>query len=637
MVSFILFCIGMESSAGSKPEEEYDYYKSRYSGEAIVFTERRQSVNYSIVNDEIVTKIYVYEEMLHLGENTARYAGDKVYSSEFIEISDLKAYTLVPGKKKYERIDVTEFKESFDKNSSVFYDDNKEITFTYPSVQKGVKTVIEYTKTVKDPRLMSMFFFNTYIPVDKATYMVEYDKGVTINPQFYNAEFLQIKTEENKPDPTKSGITFTASGIEKIKFDRDCPSYNYLGSSVYCPVSQYITANGENEYVISSTRHLHDWYRTFLHNIKGDDDGLQELVHSIVDPGDDTLEKVRKIFYWVQANIKYIAFEDGMRGFVPHSGKYVIDKRYGDCKDMASAIVTMLRETGIEAFYSWIGSRDLPYTYSEFPAPITDDHMIATFIHEGKTYFLDATGQYTPLGLPTSMIQGKECLISISDDDFTIKKVPVISRENNVMADSVFISLENGTVVGNGHISLTGYAKVFNSYKLIKATQKSIDDYVQRLLTKGSNKFQLREFEISNVSELEIPTSIDYEFSIPDYYREIGDKIYINPILDKTMTDGFLENRSVAIENDYKYINRNIVKLTIPEDYTLNSIPENTRNYDENFGFNITYAADGPEVIVTKEFYLDYLVMEPEEFTSWNNLISEYAVACRKAIILSKK
>ncbi len=548
----LYFCMALVSYGAPKPEDEFMTFRKKYPDEAAIYVVRKQEVNYRLVDDVVVTTIYVYEELLHLGDNTTRYAGDKVYTSSFVEVSDLKAYTLVPQKKKYNKVDVVDFKESYDANSDVFYNDTKEISFTYPSVQKGVKTVLQYTKTIKDSRMMGMYFFNTYLPVDKAVYKVVYDDKMVIEPRLNNVADLEIKEEISKFSETQSSLTYTSKNIDKIKFEKNCPSYSYLGASAYSPIAHITEANGNKRYLISSPEVLHSWYRTFIKDIQHHDPDVKNLVNTIIGQDDSDLDKVEKIYSWVQGNIKYIAFEDGMRGFVPHPGKYVIDKRYGDCKDMASALVSMLREAEIEAHFTWVGTRDLPFKYSDVPAPITDNHMIATVVLDGKTYFLDATGQYLPLGLPSSMIQGKECLISLNEDKFIVEKVPIIPKEINVMCDSVNITLDNGIIKGNAKIEFYGYAKFFNTFKLIKANQKSVDDYLKRLLTKGSNKFHLNNYNISNLSSLYEPISINYDFTLPDYYRKIGDNIYINLVLDRTMTDALLEDRHVALENDYK-------------------------------------------------------------------------------------
>ena len=71
--------------------------------------------------------------------------------------------------------------------------------------------------------------------------------------------------------------------------------------------------------------------------------------------------KARRIYKWVQQNIKYVAFEDGMEGFIPRDASLVCSRRYGDCKDMASILTKMLQYSGVEACFVWIGTRSLPY------------------------------------------------------------------------------------------------------------------------------------------------------------------------------------------------------------------------------------------------------------------------------------
>jgi hypothetical protein len=59
-------------------------------------------------------------------------------------------------------------------------------------------------------------------------------------------------------------------------------------------------------------------------------------------------------------------------------------------------------------------------------------------------------------------------------------------------------------------------------------------------------------------------------------------------------------------------------------------------NQIEMFGYSIRYIEEDSKIVVTKEFYEDYLVLEPEKFDEWNAIISEYANASRNAIILKK-
>ena len=268
---------------------------------------------------------------------------------------------------------------------------------------------------------------------------------------------------------------------------------------------------------------------------------MLSIINNIKGKCSSDIEVVKGVFYWVQENIQYVAFEQGMRGLIPHSGSYVCEKRYGDCKDMANLIVNMLRLAGIKGYHAWIGTRDLPYLYSRIPTPLVDNHMIAVYIGgDNRYYYLDATSDHTPFGLPSSMIQGKETLIGIDENKYEVKTIPEISKERNVMVDSVAIQLDGDQIVGKGMTSLGGYPKVFGSYALDRAGTDEIKRSVTRLIGKGSNKFYLDDYSLAGVSNRDVRTTIDYSFRIGDYFQKIGDELYVNLNLNKDHYNDFI-------------------------------------------------------------------------------------------------
>ncbi len=130
---------------------------------------------------------------------------------------------------------------------------------------------------------------------------------------------------------------------------------------------------------------LCEWYHSFVKDINQEKDtSLQSIVSSLTKGVKSSEERIRRIYYWVQNNINYVAFEDGMNGFVPREAKDICNRRYGDCKDMSSILVKMLRLAGIDAHYTWIGTRSLPYKYTDLPSPNIDNHMICVADADGK-------------------------------------------------------------------------------------------------------------------------------------------------------------------------------------------------------------------------------------------------------------
>ena len=148
----------------------------------------------------------------------------------------------------------------------------------------------------------------------------------------------------------------------------------------------------------------------------------------------------------MQSNIKYVAFEDGLGGFVPRGAASVCDKRYGDCKDMANLLYEMLNHVGIEAYRTWIGTRNRQYSYYDVPTPMVDNHMITTAIIEDETIFLDATDSYVPFGMPSAFTQTKEALLGIDDNNYKIIKVPVQIADKSITSINSMFTLEGNII-----------------------------------------------------------------------------------------------------------------------------------------------------------------------------------------------
>ena len=104
-----------------------------------------------------------------------------------------------------------------------------------------------------------------------------------------------------------------------------------------------------------------------------------------------------------------------MEGFVPRDAKVVCSRRFGDCKDMASILTEMMQAAKIPAWFTWIGSRDLPYSFSSLPLPLVSNHMICTIQLKDQYIFLDAHGShlYIRISNVLSSRTKKPCWLSV--------------------------------------------------------------------------------------------------------------------------------------------------------------------------------------------------------------------------------
>lgn len=634
--SIIAFLLLFSVQLHAQTPKIFEEYRMRFPNEIAAYLQFNREVHIKVVDDTLsVTEENSYD-LLHLKPNSKGLAKDKVYISEFRQLVGIDAKTLVPNKNKYKEIPVTQFTEKDEQSSGIFYDDSKSKSFVFPAVEPGVRTVSREKIDIKDPHFVSPFYFASHLPVSSMKVTIITDKNVELNYKLFNEEALAISFDK-KEKGDEIIYTWKATNLEGYELESEAPKASYFLPHLAYYVGKY-TVNGETKNLLSSLDDLYGWYSGLTCNVnKEENSELKAIVDKLVEEGDTEEEKVKKIFYWVQENIKYIAFEDGMRGFIPHNSGYVNEKRYGDCKDMASITNDMLRMAGIKSYLTWIGSRDIPYSYSELPTPMVDNHMIVTYEKDGEYIFLDATSSDTRYGMPSSFIQGKEALLAVDADEYKVAKVPVMDKSINVYADTTRVKIEGEVIKGTGTMAIKGYPRVFNSYRFTGKNDDREKKYIKSLLQKGNNKFFVDEYKLANLEDKDMPMVVNYEYRIKDYFNRISDEIYIDPSLKKPLLNAKIEeDRKLAIENDFKYTNRQVTIFELPEGYKVEYLPPNASFTHDYFGFDITYRKEDGKVYQELSVYMNYLLLEKESFEDWNKMIKQLSEAYREALILSK-
>jgi transglutaminase-like putative cysteine protease len=634
-----LLLISSLSATFAQSSDVWQQFKDKYPDEAAVFVERSEVQNILIKGDSLTVFSDVKEDILHLKDQTDFLSGKRVYGSHFTQVNNLKARTLVWDKNRYKEMDVTSFKKNSDRDRGIFYDDSYYYSFDFPSVALRNRTQLEYTENIKDAKFLSGYVFQSYLPQGKSSFIVKASKDVTLFYEVVNDPLKQIQFKKSE----KGGMVtyeWVAENLPAAKSEEGSPAARYFVPHLICYVKSFETKKGKIN-VLSDLNDLYKWYYTFIANLNKDSSPeLVSIVEKIKLSSKTELEVVKNVFYWVQTNIQYIAFEQGMRGLIPHNGSYICEKRYGDCKDMANLIVNMLKLANVKAYHTWIGTRDLPYRYSKVPTPLVDNHMIATYIAaDGQYYFLDATSDHTAFGLPSSMIQGKEALIALDENRYEVKEVPVISKDRSVMTDSMVIKIENNQLIGNGRSTLSGFAKVFGGYELDRAEKEDVKRYVTKLLGKGSNKFYLDEYTLSNLDDRDKATKINYTFRVADYFQKIGEEMYINLNLNKDYYNTYIDasTRKSPKENEYLHVKYEVIELLIPDGYVVDYLPSDATHDGPIMGYDIAYKTLPGKVLFTKKFYINYLMLQPSDFAAWNEAVKKVSEAYRESIILKKK
>lgn len=578
----------------------------------------------------------IHEQIFINKESGLGYQKKSISTNKFVEAANIKAFTLAPKNKKYEKKEVDNIELKDDPSRNSFYDDQKSYNIVYPSVQPGAVLDLSYQLKYLEPRFMGSYYWVEYIPAMESELSISVQKNINIAYKLFNCDNENIIfTKEEK----KNEIIYRwkLKDVKAGTIYNDAPNFRYFEPHIVFYVTDYMV-DGKVKHLLGNTKDLHSWYCDMQKNInKTEDKKLKQITDSLVAGSTSEIEKVKKIFYWVQDNISYVAFEDGLGGFIPRDAGLVCTRKFGDCKDMASIIHEMLRIAGIPSYLTWLGSRDIPYTYNEVPTPAVDNHMITTYLDKnGNWNFLDGTGKHASQELYTSFIQGKQALLSISPDSFLLVTIPVKDTSTSQTIDSITIDINNNIVLGKGKVLLSGYDRLEYLYSVENLNKEERSDFIKKYFAKGNNKVSFYDI-VEITSDRSLQGSISYNFNVPDYVRKNQNELYINLNMDSGWNlEQLPAIRKVPVNFKHRTKKRLVTTLNIPAGYKPDFIPQGTSFGNEVAGFESSYILKDNTIIHISDFYINTLILQVADFSKYNKVLTEQIKANKQAVSLIK-
>lgn len=300
---------------------------------------------------------------------------------------------------------------------NIFYDDTKVCFFSTTLDRKHPKATLSYTRTFTDAHYWARVYFAD-------SYRIR-DKQVTVilPRQCSQWRIIPMNCGSNvqltkRASGSDSVFTFSIHDIPAIPDDDRQPP---------------LSATQPHFIIVGPFANVDALYR-WTQQMQQVDCSLPQqdaLIASITKGCRTDEEKVSATYNYVQRNIRYVAYEAGIAGHRPDRPSEVLRKGYGDCKGMALLLRTLLRAEGYDARLADIGTRDITIRMGDYPCLAASNHVICVMRLKGKTYWLDATMEYTPYNYIPQHIQGQQALVE-NGDKYTLETVPVLPATTSV-------------------------------------------------------------------------------------------------------------------------------------------------------------------------------------------------------------
>jgi hypothetical protein len=620
--------------------QDYDSIAAKYKGQHAVITNYTRRMVIKKEDSGLVANSYVTIEKLLISDRAANlYNHDYVSHSTFNKVADIDAFVSLPTKTGYRKIPCNTFSTVNPDRDEVFYDDSREIVVSYSGLVKNAVTEVKYVVEHSDLNMLLPFSFQRDIPIVKATFEI-------VAPQYVNISFVLkgehtnwIKQEKEEKNHVVT-YRFTATDIPAFKTFDDVPSASYYMPHIVPYITSYKLPDARQTVeMLSSPAGLYRSMYKYVRNLNMKPDTL--INHTVKDlTADDrsAKEKAAHIYNWVQNNLHYVAFEAGMEGFVPREAGTIVKRKYGDCKDMTSVLVTMCRKAGLDAYFAWVGTRGKPYILEETPVPFAFDHMICAVKIGDDWLFMDGTHPLIPFGEIPEGIQGKQAMIAIDRNNYKIVTIPVTAAEKNTAVDSTILTFADRKVSGSLCLHYKGYRALGIAAIRMYNKAEDRDKAITKLTQRGSDKYHQERYNI--VANGSNDMTIYAGFDVEDYVHHAGKQYFFNMNLIRRYSDNHIDltDRTVPYYYPFKETTKEVVVLEIPKGFKVASLPKPTKgSVDGMWNYTISYKADAKTVVLTKEYTINTLSANVKQVADNNKMATGLDNIYRESVVLTAK
>ena len=626
----LIFCISSFAQKNADPSpEEIKTAKSireKYDKFDIAILNSTEKVTFNInkTNDLVEVNYNVKEHLMNINHRADIQKYEFYDSQSTIENFSLKYKT---DKQAYFHVT-----DEFYKSDDLFYNDARVKFMQVDFPVQGYTYKYQMEKKIKDSKYFTSIYFSDEFPVIEKKVIIEIPKWLDIEIKEFNFEGFDIKKTITKNAETTI-YTYTIENVSGNPKESFSPGPSFLYPHLLF-VAKSFSVKTEKKPLFSSPADLYKWYKSLVDSMKDDKTVFAAKVKELTANAKNDEEKIKNIYYWVQDNIRYIAFEDGIAGFKPDDSQNVFQKKYGDCKGMANLTKQMLKEAGFDARLCWIGTNHIAYDYST-PSLSVDNHMICALFKNGKKYFLDGTEKYNSFGEYAQRIQGKEVLIE-DGDKFILDKIPVQNATTNTEKSNISYIIDNETLKGKVKIEFLGESRAsfLYSYNNVKNDKK--EDALRWYLNSKDKNCSVSNIKTSDLLNRDQKLTLDYDVSIANHVSSFDNEIYIDLNYNKEYNSFDFKERKTDFMLNYKSFDDITINLQIPDGYKVTKLPENISIITDDYTISMKYEIKGNTLVYTKQFLFKNGIIKSSKFNDWKNHYDQIQKNYSEQVVLTK-
>jgi transglutaminase-like putative cysteine protease len=465
-----------------------------------------------------------------------------------------------------------------------------------------------------ESELDNQLTMNNFFTFDAPVYYTKFEVAV---PHGKKLNYLLHKMENKVQQASKDGYDFYRweyHDTHKMEHeDASLDDYDQYGTIMVSTMMDWST--------------VVQWYHDKTYKKLDATYEVKEVLDSIIQPGMSQQDKVKAIYNYLTKDIKYSYVPFMQSGQIPKRCGLTLASRIGDCKDVATVMVSMLRQEGIEAYYTLVKTNF--YDHFKYLPSQYFDHVIAGYYIDGKLHFADMTTDYYPHYVLTEADANAYALL-IKDGTTELMQLPqddLDPNKNNVEMNINATLLSDRSIKIDVKANHPGMAGGMIREKFARYTRDQQKNLILDMMGKGVfQNIELKDYHIDNISEITAPLKSNYEMEAGSFCDKVAGLL----IFKVPYMTAIQQSQAMLSKTRYNRLNVKALSSTaptmqkidihFPAGWQLIELPENVKISGKYGEFKITYKRipNGVHVEKYQQFNEDEVpVEEYNDFKSY--------------------
>jgi hypothetical protein len=513
------------------------------------------------------------------------------------------------------------------------YANLQEKVISFPAIGPGATIdlrIQRLTRAPEDPEnrhFWGIVFFQRTAPILHREFTLRVPKGVIPN---YLVERSELRPEIIDSD-TATSYTWRVKDMEQI-----IPEQNMPPLASIAPRLLYSSEG--------SWKEIASWFgRTFYDKLEVGD-MLSSKVAELVSEKETIPDKVREIALYVISQVRNVRLSLGEAGYEPNNSSEVFENRYGEWRDKAVLLVSMLRSAGIESYPAMVNG-DKVGLVEEIPTPKQFDRLYV-FVPGGgaggEDLWINPMGDIYLYGY-FPLAQGSRSLV-IKEKDYELMDVMNVPPEKNLCEVDLDVALsENGDVEGTVTCQLDGHfdmrARAYLKYATPRERKQFFDGAANSI---GEGTIEL-EHSLSELDDLTEPVRVSQSFRSPELGVVEGDMMVLRlPPVPFSFTNfpyyPSLSERKFDFLPDTDFVIRIRGVLNIPEGHDVAYMPPGSDIIGEFGSWEVRFrlSDDASKIFYTKEMRLEEDPICPVSYAEYKDFFDDFVSPRNRLILLER-